>query len=387
MVEEKLWTKNFIGLSAINALVYLIFYLLMIIVATYSMEVLHTSASQAGLAAGVFMFAALLGRLYTGRYIEIVGKKKLLYYGTFFYLLLLPFYFLVNDPLLFIGIRFLHGLGMGVSTSALATLSVYLIPPSRRGEGLGYYALSSTLAMAIGPMFGMYIYSHWGFAVNVYFCLALAVVIAVALLFMHIPDFTADVAALEKMGTGLSSFFAKSALPISAISSIIFFCYSGLTGFLASYVKVIDLVEPGNVFFLAYSIILFISRPPMGRAYDRLGSKIIYLAFIVFILGMVLLSQAGTAFQLLSAAVCLGFGFGNFTTLGRAVSLEGLPPHQYGLASATFLAVSEIGTGFGPFLLGLMLPSLGYRTMYLSLSFFAFVAMLLFKRCYGKGKR
>lgn len=382
--QETLWTKNFIALATVNGLIYFIFYLLMMVVATYAMEVLKTSPSQAGLAAGVFMLAALIGRLFTGRYIEQIGKKKLVYYGTFFYLGLLPCYFLVAEPLFFILVRFLHGLGMGVATSALATLSVYIIPAKRRGEGLGYYSLSTTLAMAMGPMFGMHIYSRWGFTANLCFCMFLAVLIAGFTLTMKVPDFTADKAALQNFGTGFSSLFEKSALPISCIGTVCFFCYSGLSSFLGSYVKSVNLVEAGNIFFLAYSIILFVSRPAMGKFYDRRGNKVMYVALIPFILGFGLVAMAHNSLVLILGAICLGFGFGNFTTIGRAISLQNLPPTKFGLASSTFLAISEVGSGFGPFLLGIVLPLLGYRNMYLTLAGIAAMSLILFYFWYGR---
>lgn len=384
--KEPLWTKNFISLSVANGLIYMVFYLLMMVVATYSMEILHTTPSQAGLIAGVFLLAALLARLFTGRYIEIIGKNKLVRYGTIFYLILLPCYFYVTNIYSFVLVRFLHGIGLGISTSALATLSVYIIPKSRRGEGIGYYSLSTTIAMALGPMFGMFMYSRWGFQSNLYFCHVLGVIIAIFIYMMKVPDFPVDQSKLKNMGTGLSAFFEKSALPISFIGTMCFFCYSSITGFLASYVKQINLVDTGNFFFLVYSLVLFISRPIMGRAYDKRGNIIMYGAMAPFFIGFFCLGKADSPLLLLLAAALLGFGFGNFNTIGRAISLEGLPEYKYGLASSTFLAVAEIGSGFGPFCLGIFLPELGYRNMYMFLGVIAIIAMVVFKIFYGRGK-
>src|SRR5699024_6380862 len=41
------------------------------------------------------------------------------------------------------------------STTASGTIATDLIPPKRRGEGMGYFGLSGNLALAIGPALGL----------------------------------------------------------------------------------------------------------------------------------------------------------------------------------------------------------------------------------------
>ena len=46
--------------------------------------------------------------------------------------------------------RLLHGFAFGIAGTATGTIIAQVIPMSRKGEGIGYFALSMTLATAIG---------------------------------------------------------------------------------------------------------------------------------------------------------------------------------------------------------------------------------------------
>ena len=285
-------TRPFMALSALNFLLYGIFYLQMMVAAAYTMDILGGAPWLAGIAAGCFLLSAMVARLFTGRYIEQLGKKRMMVWGSLFYILVVPLYYFVTNAPFFITLRLLHGLGLGVTTSAIATIVVNLLPPERQGEGLSFFSLSTTLAMAVGPMLGMYLYANYSFQMILHACMILGVLSAVVLLTAKIPDLTVDPSKLKDFGKGISGLFEKSALPISYISILMYFAYSGLSSFLASYVKVIHLVHAGSLFFLVYSILIIVSRPPMGRLYDRKGAYVIIPTFLVFSLGMLLLSQA-----------------------------------------------------------------------------------------------
>ena len=78
MSKERLWTKDFITVSVINFFIALIFYLLIVTIASYALDTFHTSTSMAGLVSGIFIIGALIGRLITGRIIDDVGSRKIL---------------------------------------------------------------------------------------------------------------------------------------------------------------------------------------------------------------------------------------------------------------------------------------------------------------------
>ena len=60
-------------------------------------------------------------------------------------------------------VRFIHGIAFGFS-STTGTISSRLIPEERKGEGIGYYGLSVTLASAFGPFLGLVLNNNLGFS-------------------------------------------------------------------------------------------------------------------------------------------------------------------------------------------------------------------------------
>src|SRR5699024_10029463 len=61
----------------------------------------------------------------------------------------------ITSILFLIVVRVIQGVGWGFSTTATGTIATDLIPPKRRGEGLGYYGLSGNIALAFGPALGL----------------------------------------------------------------------------------------------------------------------------------------------------------------------------------------------------------------------------------------
>ena len=96
VLQEKLWTKDFVRLSIVSLFMYLVFYSLMVVVAFYALQQLHASNAAAGLAAGDFLLAALIARLLAGHSIERIGKRRMMLWGLLLYGLLQGIYFLAE---------------------------------------------------------------------------------------------------------------------------------------------------------------------------------------------------------------------------------------------------------------------------------------------------
>ena len=155
--KTKLWTKDFLMISLSNFLLFISFYTLMVTLAGYSIDKFHATQSEAGLAASIFVLGAVLVRPMAGKMIDQIGKKKLLMIGIGFFLIMMLFYFPINSLPVLLLVRFIHGFSFGISTTATGTIAADIIPSSRRGEGMGYFATSTNLAMAVGPFLGLII--------------------------------------------------------------------------------------------------------------------------------------------------------------------------------------------------------------------------------------
>lgn len=89
-------------------------------------------------------------------------------------------YFGSNGIVLFLVIRFLHGMSYAVASTATSTIASTLIPYSRQGEGIGYFSMFMSIAMVIGPALGLFLWKDEN--INV-LLLGVCVIAALSLLF------------------------------------------------------------------------------------------------------------------------------------------------------------------------------------------------------------
>ncbi|WP_065410209.1 MFS transporter [Pseudobacillus wudalianchiensis] len=384
----KLWTKDFIVVSSINFFLTLIFYLLMVTIAVYAVAEFHATTSEAGLVTGIFIIGTLIGRLFIGRMIDSIGRKRTLFIGLILFTLTTALYF-VNLGISFLLLnRFVHGLTLGIASTATGTIVAQIIPATRKGEGIGYYTMSATLATAIGPFIGLFMSQHTTFPVIFSFCLALGIVSLAVAFFVNVPPFESTVKAADIKGFKLSSFVEPRALPIAFVTLVVAFCYSSVLSFINFYAMEINLVEAASFFFIVYAVAVLISRPFTGRLMDMRGANyVMYPAFLLFGAGMLLLSTAGHGFALLAAGFLIGLGFGNMQSSTQAIAVKLTPPHRMGLATSTFFIFLDAGLGFGPYVLGLVIPHTGYSALYMILGIAVLAFSVLYYFLYGRKEK
>ena len=133
MSNQSLWNKDFLLDTGINFVVYLIYYLLMVIIAVVAKDQLHASLGEAGLASGIFIVGTLLARLQFGKAIELYGRRKSLYGGILFYFVTTLLYFYIPNLAILYGIRFLNGMAYGIVSTATNTIVASCIPAEKRG--------------------------------------------------------------------------------------------------------------------------------------------------------------------------------------------------------------------------------------------------------------
>ena len=296
--KETLWTVPFVLDTVINLLVFLIYYLLMVIIAVVAKDELHASASEAGLAVGIYIIGTVVARIFAGRFVGTLGCRRVLYGGLFIYLISTILYFYIPNLLVLDTIRFVNGFAYGVTSTATSTIVATVIPKTRRGEGINYYGLSLSLAAAIGPFLGILMLSITNFTFIVAFCVALVIlcIIGAFLLKFEEPTFSAEVVEEEK-GTRISDFLEPRVNSISLVSILVGLSYSGILGFMASYTREVNLVEAGTLFFVVYAIVITLTRPVLGIIFDRHGENcVMYPSYVCLAIGY-RTSQSGYGFM------------------------------------------------------------------------------------------
>lgn len=378
--KSKLWTKEYIIITLVNFLVAINFYLLIVIISKYAIDKFNAPRSQAGLAVSIFIIGALVTRLFVGKWLIRFGYKRILLIGIIASIFTSLAYFWISGILFLHIVRLLHGATLGIISTAASTIVADIIPKERRGEGIGFYSLSQTLALSIGPFFAMFLSKHGSYDLIFLVCViapAASLIIAAFLSLRKIELTEEQINSMQ--GFKINHFVEYRAVPISTICLLIYLCYSSIVSFLPVYAEAINLVDTASFFFIVYAIVVLISRPLAGMMFDSKGeNSVMYPAILIFAIGMFMFSQSYHGYILLAAAALIGLGFGAVQSSAQTIAVKVTPQHRLGMANSTFFIFSDLGMCIGPLLVGFMIPFLNYRGMYMVMSIVALVCLLLY---------
>ncbi|WP_411842875.1 MFS transporter [Salinicoccus sp. HZC-1] len=380
-LTDRIWTKEFIIIFLYHFIVMFSMYVSIVTIGNFAIENFNASASTAGLVASIFIVGVLAGRAVSGYQVNRLGARKIMYIGTILFFLTYALYFIEGGLTLLIIARFLNGFSTGLISTALNTLATISVPENRRGEGISYFSLSFVLGSAVGPFLGFILLEFMSF--NTLLILVLIAVFIVALLTpaVHINNVSRN----YKPEVGKFKMIDKDALPMGFSVLFMGLAYAAILSFLNMYAIEVDLVTAASFFFLVYSAVVMLTRPFTGKILDQKGANIVlYPTFIFMAIGFYILGNSTTGFLMLLAGGLIGLGFGNFQSIAQTVCVNVAGRDNVGLATSTYFIMLEIGLGFGPFILGFLVPPLGYGGLYQALVFSILIAMIIFYFVYGR---
>lgn len=382
---ERIFTRGFIIGTVINFLLYVNYYVLMVVMATYCASTFDTDLSLSGLAASIFIIGALIARFLGGGFIDRIGRKRSLVIATAAEALLSACYLFGGGLGAMFAVRALHGFFYGIAQTTVTSIVTSQVPDSRKGEGIGYYMLSSTIGSAVGPFLGIGLMQWVGFGPLFTMCTAVAVASLLGALTVreakaHAGE--ANLATTEKTGKatfGLSSFIEPDALPISTVMGIAYLAYGAIITYLSAYALSEGLAVAATFFFVVYSAMMLVCRPITGKMFDRRGPLAVMVGgMAAFAVGMVLLGCASTDAAVLFAAAFVGLGIGATQPAGLTIAVQKSPDSQLTVANSTYFVFLDLAIGICPLIFGWMVPAIGYRGLYLSLVAVIIVSLVLY---------
>lgn len=376
--REPLWTSSFIFLSLSNLSLFIAFQMLLPTLPVYVQQLGGTEA-MAGLVIGVFTVSAVLIRPLAGLMADIYGRQLPFFLGLGIFALSVFGYNWVPTVALLLALRFLHGLGWGLAGTSAGTVAADIVPKNRLSEGMGYFGLASTLAMAIAPAIGLWVIKTLGFSLLFYSSTGLTL-LALAL------------AMLIKYRKNLPPATRPGLLEPSAFGpSLVIFLVTMTYGAIVSFIA-LDAGQKGisniGIFFTIYALTVALVRPVAGVWADRFGSDVAIVPGLILVgAAMLVLSQAKSLSTFLVAAGMYGLGFGAVQPSLQALVVRDLPPQRRGTANGTFYTAFDLGIGVGSTLWGALAQGTGYDLMYLIAAlpgFLALPAYLFLRRASGK---
>src|SRR6266496_5378743 len=122
---------------------------------------LGKSTAKAGWFLSVYTYASAFSAPVMGSLADHIGRRRLLIAASIVFICFSIAYGLVTDFRWLLVIGAVHGaMWSGLIAAASAIMSDY-IPPSRRNQGLAWWGLSSTAAVALAPAVGLWVF-HFG---------------------------------------------------------------------------------------------------------------------------------------------------------------------------------------------------------------------------------
>lgn len=362
--SKRLWTPSFITLTLCNLLLFMGLQMTLSTLPAYAEGTLQASSVQVSLVTSLFALSAIASRLFSGKAMEKGGRNLLIFLGLSVSITAVAGYYWAGSILALLLLRMLFGIGFGMASTAFPTMASDIIPVRRMGEGMGYFGLSTSLAMSAGPLIGLSLLQGPGFG-SLLICTAAALVLILPLsyrLATKLPAHHKEPAAppvSELQGGAFRRLFIPCLL-----NFLLSVSYGGLLGFLALYGAEAHL-EHIAYFFLFNAVAIVVVRPLSGKIYDRFGPPALLIPGSLFIVGgLLLLSIASSTAALFPAAICYGIGFGSMQPALQTWMIQSVEPRQRGMANGMFFNSLDLGVAIGTMILGSIALYTSYGVMY-----------------------
>jgi predicted MFS family arabinose efflux permease len=325
-----------------------------------------------GLIYSLFAISSVSSRLFAARLSRRFGATKVVRRGLGVCFVGSFMFFAIPHPFFYGLARLLHGAGFGLTSTLMVSMAAQIIPPRRMGEGLGYLGLGATVALAAGPLVGLWISSAWGYKAmftSIALCCVAAILISLTLPPLRLAS------DLKRDALGIKNFFEAKAFPPASLILIYGVAACSVTSYLAIYCKEMDLSSAAG-FFVVSTIGTVAARLSAGRVYDRYGHFcVIPPALMLLACALLSIVFFPAPAVLYCAAVVYGLGMGSLFPSVQALTLSSVPVERRTVAAAIFFIAFDIGIGSGTAMMGLLAQTQGtFSVVYLASV--AFVAVL-----------
>lgn len=346
---------------------------------TYAKEQFHPNDFRVSLVTSLFALAAIVTRFAMIPVMRRIHRNTILITGIVIAGASTALYSFAGSMFLLLLLRVAFGVGFGMASTVMPTLVSQIIPRQRIGEGIGYFGLSTSLAMSIGPMIGLSVLAGFGFpSLTLLGTVAVGLIIPLLLVTRSIPPQPAVVQSEAEQDKKVKTPFPKGILLPAGLNMLISITYGGLLGFLALYGAEIHLAQIG-LFFLFNAFTVLVIRPISGRLFDSKGpAAVLVPAALIVFASLLLLSFTHSLAMLIASALLYGLGFGAIQPTTQAWMLRETSPKQHGMVNSLYYNSIDFGVAIGSMLLGVLASATSYSQMYRYSSFVMLVFVVVF---------
>ncbi len=348
-------TAPFVLLCAFYFLVFAAGYQLFPVVPLHLRD-LGASLAESGRFQTAFMLGSGFGSLFTGPLGDRLGQRRVLRVASLLLVAILVSYGFLKVRWVFYLLAPLHG----VLWSALRTASVAkvgsLLPLEHRARGLSLFGLTGPGGVAVGPLVGLWLMPHLGFA---WMLILLAGVFAV----LHGLIGALPVEAPRELAaTKLFQWPDRAVWGMVAVMMLVGLGFGPMPPYSAQEAKALGMAWPAT-FLTCFALGMMAIRgllalTGMGRRPVALLPSMIVMAAAGYALLAFL--PGGMARHLL-AGLIYGAGYGMVHTLLFMNIFATTPPDRVGAAVGALFFAFDAATAFGALGLGWVMERLGFR--------------------------
>ena len=385
--KDRLWTRDYIFVCISAFMMSFSFFILVPTLPLYLKDTFGISQALVGVVLSCYVIAVLSVRPLAGFVADTLPRKSVyLVSYALFVSSFLGYFFITQTLALFILLRIFHGFSFGMLTTAGNTLVIDVMPSSRRGEGLGYYGVTNNLAMAFGPMAGLFVITSGNYTLLFLTSLITGSVGLILASLVRAPR-----KILEKTEFKLSAdrFFLKEGLRACFAFFLLAMPYGMTTSYMALYAREVGITHNAGLFFTVMAAGLISSRLHSGKRVDKgFVTETIRLGICIAFIGAVgeaLLSSVAS-WSISAAyvtyfltAFLFGYGYGTMFPAYNTLFINLAPNSRRATANATYLTGWDVGIG-GGMLVGGMISESGYLYCYVLGAVFVVIALLFFVR-------
>jgi MFS family permease len=363
-VSPPLYTRDFLTACVIHhlgALSLAMWFLLPLYV-----RALGGSALTIGVLLGVATLASVAARPMVGALLDRVGHRRMLLAGSLANgLTWVPFLAVESLGPWLVLWTVVHAVVGGGMFAAYFTYATYLVPPTRRAEGIAIFGVAGMAANGIAPYLGERIIHESGF--DGYFLAAVVLAAAATLLTLLVPrastrpqptrtqSWRRDLAVALRH-PGLARVLVVTVLLGLAINAAYFFT--------APFVHDLGIGRAGP-FFIAYSATSVVIRLFGRRTLDVFGPHRVSIpAFAVFGAGLFGLAFLPAPGLLVLSGIACGAGHGTLFPVLNALASHRAPAGLAGTVVSLHTAAVDLGAVLGTPICGLIAQVLGYPSMF-----------------------
>ncbi len=382
---EPLWTRPFVLAMVVQLGVAIVFVTLMTYMAVYAIETFGARDSAAGFAASSFILGSALTRIFVGKYVDFIGRKRLTTIALVIFLLCSGVYPLISAYPALIAVRLLHGAAFGAVTTGITVSMVGMVPVSRRGEGMGYFMTASTLAMAVGPLLAVQLSENanpGAVFLMTGISSAVAMIAAVAVRFPERTPSAEEQA--QRYRLRLRDVLDPDALPVALVVMLCAFGYSGIITYINPFLLEQDLTAAASLYFVVFAAGMLVIRLISGRQQDVRGDNAVIIPLtLLFAVSLAVLGLSTELWMVVLAGALGGVGYGALLPCLQAVVVTRAHPERIGIAVSTHYLLLDTGVALGPVLYGFLIPWGGYPWMYVALAATVVAAVALYWLVHG----